>query len=128
MAGNIDQREGDETAYLLQSPANRKRLLKAIENVTQNRYLVAVQQEEYAWKEQLREESMMRKRRTKLIHEGQYAAEVDVELIESEAGWGPYLSVEDAQKLDTVREALRQGDLKRASQLARIFKLTPVAG
>jgi hypothetical protein len=32
----------------------------------------------------------------------------------------------EAQKLDTVREALRQGDLKRASQLARVFKLTPV--
>ena len=71
---------------------------------------------------------MTRKRRTKLIHEGQYAAEVDVELIESEEGWAPYLSLEDAQKLDAVREALRQGDLKRASQLARIFKLTPVAG
>ena len=71
---------------------------------------------------------MTGKRRTKLIHEGQYAAEVDVELIESEEGWAPYLSLEDAQKLDAVREALRQGDLKRASQLARIFKLTPVAG
>ena len=71
---------------------------------------------------------MTRKRRTKLIHEGQYAAEVDVELIESEEGWAPYLSLEDAQKLDAVREALRQGDLKRASQFARIFKLTPVAG
>jgi hypothetical protein len=74
------------------------------------------------------EKIMTRKRRTKLIHEGQYAAEVDVELIESEEGWAPYLSLEDAQKLDTVREALRQGDLKQASQLARIFKLTPVAG
>ena len=71
---------------------------------------------------------MTRKRRTKLIHEGQYAAEVDVELIESAEGWAPYLSLEDAQKLDAVREALRQGDLKQASQLAQIFKLTPVAG
>ena len=71
---------------------------------------------------------MTRRQRTKLIHEGQYAAEVDVELIESEGGWAPYLSLEDAQKLDAVREALRQGEIKRASQLARIFKLTPVAG
>ena len=67
---------------------------------------------------------MTGKRRAKFIHEGQYAAEVDVELIESEEGWAPYLSLEDAQKLDTVREALRQGDLKRASQLARVVKLT----
>ena len=71
---------------------------------------------------------MTRRHRTKLIHEGQYAAEVDVELIESAEEWAPYLSLEDAQKLDAVREALRQGEIKRASQLARIFKLTPVAG
>ena len=32
----------------------------------------------------------------------------------------------DAEKLDEVRRALQQGDLKRASQIARVFKLTPV--
>jgi hypothetical protein len=68
------------------------------------------------------------RRRTKFIHEGQYAAEVDVELIDSQDGWAPYLSLKDAQKLDAVRAALRRGDLQRASQIARIFKLTPVAG
>ena len=70
---------------------------------------------------------MTKRRHTKLVHEGQYAAEVDVEWIDAEAGWSPYLSLEDAQKLDEVREALRRGDLKRAGQLARVFKLTPVA-
>jgi len=64
---------------------------------------------------------------TKLIHEGQYAAEVDVNLIETDEGWSPYLSLEDAQKLDEVRKALRRGDLKRASQLARVFQLLPVS-
>ncbi len=63
---------------------------------------------------------------TKLIHEGQYAAEVGVSLIETDEGWSPYLSLEDTQKLDTVRLALRRGDLKQASQLARVFQLTPV--
>ncbi len=71
---------------------------------------------------------MTRKRHTKFIHEGQYAAEVDAELLESLEGWAPYLSLEDAQKLDEVRAALRRGDLRKASQMARIFKLTPVAG
>ena len=71
---------------------------------------------------------MTRKRRTKFIREGQYAAEVDVELLESQEGWAPYLSLEDAQKLDEVRAALRHGDLWKASQMARIFKLTPVIG
>ena len=69
---------------------------------------------------------MNRRRHTKLVHEGQYAAEVDVELIDTETGWSPYLSLPDAQKLDQVRKALRGGDLKRASQLARMFQLRPI--
>lgn len=70
---------------------------------------------------------MTTRRSTKLVQEGGYVAEVDVELIDSEAGWSPYLSLSDARKLDEVREALRRGDLKRASKVARVFKLTPVA-
>ena len=70
---------------------------------------------------------MIKKRRTKFVHEGQYAAAVEIEWIETDTGWPPYLSVDDAQKLDEVREALRRGDLKRAGQLARVFQLTPVA-
>ena len=70
----------------------------------------------------------MRKRhRTKLVHEGQYIAEVDVELLETEGEWSPYLSLEDAYKLDDVRNALRQGDVKAASQHGKIYTLTPVA-
>ena len=69
---------------------------------------------------------MTRHSQTKFIHEGQYAAEVDVQLIEEEDAWSPYLSLEDAKKLDEVRRALRQVDLKRASELARVFELTPV--
>jgi hypothetical protein len=70
---------------------------------------------------------MSRPSRTKLIHEGRYAAEVEVELIDTDDGWSPYLSLEDAEKLDEVRKALRRGDLKRANQLARVFQLTPVS-
>ena len=69
---------------------------------------------------------MTRRHHTKLVHEGQYAAEVEVELLESEEGWSPYLSLDDAQKLDDVREALRRGDLKTAGKYARIFRLTPI--
>jgi hypothetical protein len=69
----------------------------------------------------------MRKRnRTKLVHEGQYIAEVDVELLETENEWSPYLSLEDAYKLDNVREALRQGNIKAASQHGKVYTLTPV--
>ena len=65
--------------------------------------------------------------RTKHIYEGRYVAEVDVELIEDETGWSPYLSVDDACKLDEVRAALRRGDLKAATQKARVYELRPVA-
>jgi hypothetical protein len=76
----------------------------------------------------LHEEKIMSSRHhMKLVREGPYVAEVDVELVDSETGWPPYLMLEDAQKLDEVREALRRGDLKRASQLARVFKLAPIA-
>jgi antitoxin YefM len=34
--------EEDETAYLLRSPANRERLLKAIENVSERRDLATI--------------------------------------------------------------------------------------
>ena len=63
----------------------------------------------------------------KLIHEGQYAAEVDIELIETDDSWSPYLSVDDACKLDDVRDALRRGDIRAASRQARVFSLSPVA-
>jgi len=70
---------------------------------------------------------MKKKRHTKLIHEGEYVAKVDVELMDADEGWFPYLSLDDAKKLDDVREALRKGDLKRATRLARIYTLKPVA-
>jgi hypothetical protein len=69
---------------------------------------------------------MKRKMQTKLVHEGEYAAEVSVELIETEDGWSPYLSVQDAQKLDDVRTALRRGDVAAASKCARVFRLVPI--
>jgi hypothetical protein len=71
---------------------------------------------------------MTRRRQTKLVREGQYVAEVEIELIEAGEGWAPYLSLEDVQKLDDVREALRRGDLPAASRRSRVFLLTPVSG
>jgi len=70
---------------------------------------------------------MKRRRHTKLVHEGQYVAEVEVDLIEADTGWSPYLPLDDAYKLDDVRDALRRGDIRRAASLARVFTLMPVA-
>lgn len=69
---------------------------------------------------------MDRKHHTKLVQAGDHVAEVDVELIHEKEGWSPYLSLEDAKKLDAVREALKIGDLKTASMHARVYRLTPV--
>jgi hypothetical protein len=70
---------------------------------------------------------MNSRKRTKYVHEGTYVAEVDVELLEDETEWSPYLSVDDAYRLDEVRSALRRGDIATAATLARIFKLQPLA-
>ena len=64
---------------------------------------------------------------TKLVHEGKYIAEVEVELINTDKGWSPYISLDDALKLDDVRVALRKGNLDRAKQLATVYRLSPVA-
>lgn len=70
---------------------------------------------------------MSKKHHKKFVHEGQYVAEVDIELIETGEGWSPYLSLDDAQRLDDVRAALRRGDLKSAGRIARVYTLTPIA-
>ena len=61
------------------------------------------------------------------IHEGKYAAEIPVELIEDGTAWSPYLTPTDITKLDTVRLALRRGDVAEAAKYGRVFELTPVA-
>ncbi|MGE3990087.1 hypothetical protein [Pseudorhodoplanes sp.] len=43
------------------------------------------------------------RKRNKFIHEGKYAAEVPVELIEDDTAWAPYLSPADVRKLYTSR-------------------------
>jgi len=45
---------------------------------------------------------MNTRKHTKFVHEGNYAAEVEIEIIDSEDGWTPYISLDDALKLDLV--------------------------
>jgi len=62
-----------------------------------------------------------------IIHEGRYAAEVEIELHYSDESWSPTISGDDARKLESVRLALRRGDLAEAAKHGRVFELTPVA-
>ena len=68
----------------------------------------------------------MTRHTVKLVREGAYAAEVSVDLIPDDGAWGPYLSSEDAQKLDRVRLALRRGDVSAAAKEAKVYELTPI--
>lgn len=70
---------------------------------------------------------MAQRVKIKYVHEGKYVAEVEVALIEDNTQWSPYLSVDDAYKLDDVRDALREGDLDAAARYGRIYEMRPVA-
>ncbi|MDF1609983.1 hypothetical protein PZ897_17520 [Hoeflea sp. YIM 152468] len=66
---------------------------------------------------------------TRLVEEGGYIAKVPVTLIyesDDPTNWGPYLSAEDALKLDEVRSALRHRDIQAAARHGEIFELTRV--
>lgn len=69
---------------------------------------------------------MTTKTQTKIIHEGDYMAEIQVELTYTDHDWSPYLSLAEAQKLDQLRLALRKNDIKTATSLAAVYHLTPV--
>ena len=69
----------------------------------------------------------MNRRAFRFVHADKYAAEVEVELIPDDGAWGPYLSREDALKLDRVRSALKRGDIAAASREARVFQLMPLS-
>ena len=68
----------------------------------------------------------MNRKTNKLVHEGKYAAEVPVELVEDDTAWSPYLTPDDARKLDTVRLALRRGDVAEAAKYGRVGSLIEI--
>ena len=67
------------------------------------------------------------KKELKIVREGTLVAEVEVDLIDSDEPWAPFLSVEDARKLDSVRRALREGDTAAAAKIAKVYRLTPIS-
>ena len=70
---------------------------------------------------------MERCRKTEYIHEGRYVAGVEVEWIADETGWSPYIILNDAFKLDGVRDAPRRDDLKSAAKYGQLYELRRVA-
>lgn len=71
-------------------------------------------------------EAMSAHQKIKFVHEGQYVAKIAVEITESDQGWSPTISLDDAYKLDDVREALKAANLKAAAQYGRVYELGSV--
>ncbi len=70
---------------------------------------------------------MSSRQKIKYVHEGQYVAEVIVQVDDSESGWSPTISLADAYRLDDVKAALKAGDLKTAEQYGSVYELKPVS-
>ena len=70
---------------------------------------------------------MRTKKSVELVREGNFVAEVPVELLYDDHEWSPYLSPSDLKKLDAVRLALRNGDARAATRDAKVYILQPVA-
>jgi len=70
---------------------------------------------------------MSNRKHTKLLHEGKYVAEVEIEIIDNENTWSPYISLDDTMKLDTVRELLREENITEAKKYGKVYILKPVA-
>jgi hypothetical protein len=74
------------------------------------------------------EGKVMPRQSIQIIHEGKYAAQVPVEVVDDDGPWSPTLSLDEMRKLDRVRLALRRGDVAAAAKEAKIFELLPLAG
>ncbi len=70
---------------------------------------------------------MPNRKHVKLLHEGKYVAEVEIEIIDNENSWSPYISLDDTLKLDTVRELLRAENIDEAKKYGKVYLLKPIA-
>jgi hypothetical protein len=67
----------------------------------------------------------MRRASFEYVHEGKYAAKVDITLVDDDTEWSPHVDKEDVRKLDRVRLALRRGDVAAAAKDATVYTLVP---
>ena len=65
---------------------------------------------------------------TKRLRHGNLMAEVLVKLAPDDGAWGPYLSIDDAEKIERVDEALKAGDVAAAAKDAKIYEVMAMAG
>ena len=71
--------------------------------------------------------NLNKRQQTKFLHEGNYVAQVEIELVDSNTGWSPTMSLDTAYRLDDIRLALLQCDIKTASKYATVFEMKQIA-
>lgn len=69
---------------------------------------------------------MKRKKTIKYIHEGPFVATFEVMVEEDETGWSPYLGLDDAYKLDEIKEPLQKKNIKLASKYGNVYEMHPI--
>lgn len=62
----------------------------------------------------------------RLIRDGDLVAEVEIELEGHDHEWGPTMSMDDALKLDAVRNAMRDKDYDAVHNIGKLYRLTPL--
>ena len=65
--------------------------------------------------------------KTKRIYVDDIMAEIDVAMSDQPEAWGPHIDPAELDRIDQLREWLKSGDLKSASQEARLFSIKPLA-
>ena len=72
------------------------------------------------------QENKITRHRKQMIHEGRFAAEIDLKIEEDGSPWGP--TVEKKDVLKTACVPLYRGDISAAAKEANVFELLPLAG
>jgi hypothetical protein len=65
--------------------------------------------------------------KTKRIYVGDVMAEIDVVMSDEPDAWGPHIDPSELDRIDQLRRALKAGDLKAASEEARLYSIKPLA-
>jgi hypothetical protein len=63
----------------------------------------------------------MTRKSTEFIHEGKYAAKVEIELSYTQDSWSPTMSADDECKFDAVQLTPRRGDITTALKHGRVL-------
>lgn len=73
------------------------------------------------------EKMMETSTKTKRIYVGDVMAEIDVAMSDEPEAWGPHIDPSELDRIDQLRRALKSGDLKAASEPARLYSVKPLA-